>query len=76
MFRNDNCPCTRECPDRDPYCHCTCPKYKEWAAKKDAAKKAAAIKSAGRCMTDGQKKALWKSYRRDNYGRCTKKFSS
>lgn len=75
MYRNDDCPCTRECPDRDPYCHSTCPKYKEWTAKRDEAKKAAAIKSERYCMTSAGKKALWNSHRRDNYKGCAKKFS-
>ena len=26
----DNCPCTKECKNRTPYCHGTCEKYKEW----------------------------------------------
>jgi hypothetical protein len=24
------CPCTRECPNRTPYCHGTCQAFKEW----------------------------------------------
>ena len=24
------CPCTRECPNRNPFCHSTCEEYKKW----------------------------------------------
>lgn len=34
------CPC-HHCTDRDPYCHCTCPKYNGWKDQYAAEKKAA-----------------------------------
>lgn len=32
-------PC-RYCTDRDPYCHCTCQKYKDWKVLHEAEKMA------------------------------------
>lgn len=29
-------PCTRECPDRTPTCKCTCERWAEWTAIKQA----------------------------------------
>lgn len=68
-------PC-RYCTDRDPYCHCTCQKYKDWKAILEADKAARRKDSERYVMTSAQKKAHWASKRRDQYGRCTKKFSS
>ena len=74
MWKNDDCPCVRDCPDRVPACHGSCPKYKEWSAKRDAAKKAAVIRHEGRCMTQAGLKAHWKRCRKDRTG-AFKKFS-
>jgi hypothetical protein len=75
MWRNDDCPCTQDCPERDPYCHGTCNKYKVWAAKRAKEKEAYAVQQERYMATSARKKALWKSYRRDHYGKTTKKFT-
>lgn len=67
-------PC-RYCTDRDPYCHCTCQKYKDWKVIYEAEKAARAHAGERYAMTRAQKRAYWLSKRRDPYGRCTKKFS-
>ena len=28
-------PCARDCPDRSPTCHATCPRYAEYRAARD-----------------------------------------
>ena len=68
-------PC-RYCTERDPYCHCTCQKYKEWKVIHDAEKAARAKYRERYVMTSAQKKAYWASKRRDQYGGVYKKFSS
>ena len=75
MWRDiDNCPCQRDCPDRMPACHGSCPKYKEWTVKRDAAKKVAALQHERYCMTDAARKAYWNKCRRDP-SKAYKKFS-
>lgn len=82
MWRNNDCPCTRDCPDRwvktdgpkPATCHGSCPKYEAWVAKRNAEKKEATIRSEGRCVTNATRKAYWKSYRRNSTG-VYKKFS-
>jgi hypothetical protein len=74
MWQTKDCPCNRECPDRVPACHGSCEKYKAWAAKRVEEKKAYAVYQERYMATDAQKKARWKSFRRDNSG-ATKKFS-
>ena len=76
MWKNNDCPCTRDCPDRwvsvdglKPLtCHCTCPKYKEWVAKRDAEKKSQLVASERDALTESHRKKIWKSYRRDYSG--------
>lgn len=75
MWKNNDCPCTKECPDRIPGCHGTCPKYKAWAEKRAAAKKAQAVYAERYAITDSKKKAMWAFCRRD-YSGANKKFSS
>lgn len=67
MWRNDDCPCTQDCPDRDPYCHGSCKKYEAWVVKRAEAKKARAIYMERYKVTNAQKKAIWLAKRRDNY---------
>ena len=69
-----DCPCTRDCPDRVPGCHGTCPKYKEWRAMVDDAKKAATVRKESRCLTHAAVKAYRKHCLRDRSG-AYKKFS-
>ena len=76
MWRNDDCPCTRDCPKRSGTCHGTCGDYDKWVKKREADKKAAAVKAERFSMTNAQKKAMWKNCRRDNSKGCVKKFSS
>ena len=61
---NRDCPCTRDCPDRVPACHASCPKYKEWRAMIDIKKKEGTLRQVGRQWTAAQRKSIWKSYRR------------
>jgi flavorubredoxin len=75
MWQNHDCPCKKDCPDRVPACHGSCEKYKAWAAKRAEDKKAYAIYKERYMSTNAQKKAIWLRYRRDHYGKATKKFS-
>ena len=75
MWRNNDCPCTKDCPDRIPGCHGTCPKYKQWSEKRAADKKAQAVYAERYAMTDSKKKAMWAFCRRD-YSGANKKFPS
>ena len=64
-----DCPCTRDCPDRVPGCHGTCPKYKAWTEKRDAEKKARAEYNERYVLTAHSEKAVRKSCLRHNsYG--------
>ena len=67
-------PC-RWCTDRDPYCHSTCQKYKDWKVIHEAEKAAISRSGERYAMTHMQKKAYWASRRRDPYKGATKKFS-
>ena len=67
-------PC-RYCTDRDPYCHCTCQKYKDWKVLHEAEKAAIARDRNRRALTYAQKKAYWTYKRGNQYPGCTKKFS-
>ena len=68
-------PC-RYCTDRDPYCHCTCQKYKDWKVVYEA-EKAAKAKARAKCTwTYAQRKAYWAASKRDIYKNCTKQFRS
>lgn len=67
-------PC-RYCTDRDPYCHSTCQKYKDWLVIHEAEKVAKAKHRDQHTWTNAQKRAYWASMRRDPYKRCAKKFS-
>ena len=74
MWKNNDCPCTKDCPDRVPACHATCPKYKQWSEKRAADKKAQAKHAERYADTESKKRARWASYRRD-YSGAKKKFS-
>ena len=82
MWKNNDCPCSKDCPDRwvstdgtKPLtCHGTCPKYAEWSAKRSDEKKAYALLKERNALTDSKSKALMK-YRRRDYSGATKKFS-
>ena len=82
MRRNNDCPC-HNCPDRwtaldgtKPItCHGTCPRYKEWLAKRAALAEEARLKAERYAMTAGKKNAYWRSLRGD-YSGANKKFSS
>ena len=67
-------PC-RFCTDRDPYCHSTCQKYKDWKVIHEAEKLARSRNGERYAMTYAQKKAHWASKRRNAYKNCTKRFS-
>ena len=67
-------PC-RYCTDRDPYCHSTCQKYKDWRVIYEAEKAARAHNGERYAMTYAQKRAYWASKRRNPYRNCTKRFS-
>ena len=67
-------PC-RYCTDRDPYCHGTCQKYKDWKVLHEAEKAAIAKERARSALTYAQKRAYWAARRRDQYKSCTKKFN-
>lgn len=75
-MKNDyyNGPCSRDCPDRTPGCHGTCPRYKEWVAKREAEKIVRAAYKERYALTHAAVKAMWKSTRRDNSS-TYKKFS-
>ena len=83
MWKNDDCPCTRDCPDRwvsvdgsKPLtCHGTCPRYEAWVEKRNAEKKEQAIRAERYAITDSQQKAIWRSRRRNQPG-VYKKFPS
>lgn len=51
------CPC-HHCTDRDPYCHCTCPKYIGWKEQYEAEKMAARHPTA-RTYTYARKHRKW-----------------
>ena len=74
MWVNNDCPCTKDCPERDPYCHGTCKRYAKWAKKREEDKKAHAIRMEGVAMTHAQKRKYWDSIKRDP-SRPTKKFT-
>ena len=74
MWKNNGCPCTKDCPDRIPGCHGKCPKYNAWAEKRAAAKKEYAIAKERYAMTDSKSKAMNRYYRFD-YSGASKKFS-
>lgn len=74
MWRNNDCPCTKDCPDRDPYCHGLCEKYAKWAKQREADKIAHAIRMEGVAMTHAQKHKYWDHIKRD-HSRPTKKFT-
>ena len=76
MWRNDDCPCTRDCPNRSGTCHGTCEAYDKWTKKREADKMAAAVKAERFTITEAKKKAKWRSYRRDSSKGCLKKFPS
>ena len=64
-----NCPCTRDCPDRVPGCHGTCPKYKAWTERCDVEKKARTAYNERFALTAHSEKAVRKSCLRHNsYG--------
>lgn len=75
-MQNDryNCPCTRDCPDRVPGCHGTCPKYKAWTERREVEKKARTAYKERYAFTAASVKTMWKSIRKDNPG-AYKKFS-
>ena len=68
-------PC-RFCTDRDPYCHSTCQKYKDWKVLHEAEKAAIAKDRNRYSLTYAQKRAFWVARRRDQYSGVYKKFSS
>ena len=82
MWQNNDCPCTKDRPDRwvavdesTPHtCHGTCERYTKWVKKREANKKAHAIRMEGVAMTHAQKHKYWDSIKRDP-SRPTKKFS-
>lgn len=74
MWKNNDCPCTKDCPDRIPACHGSCPRYKAWSEKREAAKKAHAVYVERYAITDSKKRAMW-SYSRRDYSGAKKKFS-
>lgn len=63
-----------QCPDRDPYCHATCQKYKDWKVLHEAEKAQKALDGERKVMTHASKKAHWAYKRYDPYGDRTKKF--
>ena len=75
-MQNDryNCPCTRDCPDRVPGCHGTCPKYKAWTERRSVEKKARAEYNERCAPTARSVKVIWKSCLR-NYSYGHKEFS-
>jgi hypothetical protein len=83
MWVNNDCPCTKDCPDRwvavdgsTPHtCRGICKRYEKWVKKREADKKAHAIRMEGVAMTHAQKKAHWASKRRNPYKNCIKRFS-
>ena len=75
MLKNNDCPCTKDCPDRSPTCHGTCPKYKAWVEKREAKKKAAAVDRERYALTHSQKKAYQRASQRKSTG-VFKKFPS
>ena len=68
-------PC-RYCTDRDPYCHSTCQKYKDWKVIHEAEKAEIAKRQNRSGWTYAQRRAYWVAMRRDPYKNSTKKFSS
>jgi hypothetical protein len=64
-----------QCTDRDPYCHCTCQKYKDWKDLREAEKAEQRKHENHLGWTYAQKKAYWAAKRRDPYKKSTKKFS-
>lgn len=83
MWRNNDCPCSQDCPerwvsvngDKPQTCHGTCHKYKQWTDKRAADKKAFAVYAERYAMTNSKKRAKWAYYRRDCSG-AIKKFTS
>ena len=67
-------PC-RYCTDRDPYCHCSCQKYKDWKVALEEEKAIKAKDKAKYAWSYAQKKAYWAHSRRDAYKNCVKKFN-
>lgn len=76
MWRNDDCPCKPDCPDRvpDPNCHGYCEKYKAWVAKRAEEKKTYAVQIERRVATHAGKRAVW-LYRNRRNTHVIKKFS-
>ncbi len=59
MWRNDDCPCTQDCPMRDPYCHGVCGEYKKWSQKRADDKKAHDVQKERSAMTHAHKHRFW-----------------
>ena len=82
MWRNKDCPCEKDCPDRwvsvddgkARTCHGTCRKYKQWVENRAANKRDAKVQRERYCMTDAALKAYWNKCRRDS-SKAYKKFS-
>ena len=68
-------PC-RYCTDRDPYCHGSCQKYKDWKVVHEAEKEAKAKHRARYAWSYAQKRAYWAASKRDTYKNCIKQFKS
>ena len=74
MWANNDCPCTKDCPERSGVCHGICPKYKTWAEKRAADKRAQAILAERNALTHQSRKTYMNSFRTDRSG-AFKKFS-
>ncbi len=82
MWVNNDCPCTKDCPDRwvavdgstPRTCHGDCERYEKWSKKRAADKKAHAIRMEGSALTHAQKHMFW-GHIKQNQSQATKKFT-